>query len=399
MGTGRILMLDDKLIIKYLLKNDYLTYDPYDLWKTSIGFSVKKLFNCNRHAGFFPAAVLTIFDSFLNNHLRLFYEQQEYPVVRAFAALILLNLYHKNKEQRYLNFVKKHLQWLASNPSKGYNGFGWGLNFNHPVSCKVIYDRHTPFSTITPYVLEAFIQYENITGDKQFDVIIKNIYDFFDKDIKIMAESEDYLITSYGPMPDRIVINAVSYTMFSYCLLLPYVAIEQRDFLKTKIHKLYVYIIKNQKDDGSWLYSPQGNSFIDCFHSCIVLKNLIKANRIVELNACQEIVKKGYSYLRNNFLDERYWLFKRFSLQNKPSIVKFDLYDNAEALNLAWLVKDDQLVDKLSNSIRQYFCNGLNIYSQVDLFGIKRNKNMLRWAVMPYLYALSQMNIKKEKLK
>ncbi len=93
--------------------------------------------------------------------------------------------------------------------------------------------------------------------------------------------------------------------------------------------------------------------------------------------------------MKNNFFVEKVGLFKRFSKSNKPSIVKFDLYDNAEMLNLAILMGDGSMVGELRKAIEKNFCVGEDIYSQIDIMGKKRNKNMLRWAVMPYLYALS----------
>jgi hypothetical protein len=120
-----------------------------------------------------------------------------------------------------------------------------------------------------------------------------------------------------------------------------------------------------------------------------VLKNIVKADRLVELEGAKQLVDRGYKYLKANFADKQSGLFRRFSLQNKPSLVKFDLYDNAEMLNLGILMRDWGLVERLSRAIAQTFRRGMDVYSQVDIFGRRYNKNMLRWAVMPYLYALS----------
>jgi hypothetical protein len=78
-------------------------------------------------------------------------------------------------------------------------------------------------------------------------------------------------------------------------------------------------------------------------------------------------------------------------MKNKPSLVRFDLYDNAEMLNLAIMFSDYHLADQLANAIDRYFCNGHDVYSEIDFLGIRRNKNTLRWAVLPYVYALSQL--------
>ncbi|NVL90274.1 MAG: hypothetical protein HWN69_04655 [Desulfobacterales bacterium] len=380
-----------RIIEHFCARDDLSTYDPYDIWKTKPGLYVKDLFNHNRYIGLFPAAVLALFDTFLNNRFRLFYSRQEYPIVRAIAALSLLNLYCKSREQRHLDFAKKHLQWLADHSCNGYNGYCWGLGFDYPVTSKVRYDRNTPFSTVTPYALEAFVQYSQIMRDKEYNNVIKGIYNFLENDIQVMEQSDDHLALSYGPMRDRIAINAVSYAMYSYALLLPYIPLKEREHVTNKIRKLYTYIRKNQSSDGSWLYSPEGHSFTDCFHSCFVMKNLLKTNSLMQLNRCPKVIAKGYTYVKKRLLDERYWLFKRFSLSNKPGITKFDLYDNAEMLNLAILLKDTSLIGRLVDSIRRHFCDGLDVYSQIDALGFRRNKNTLRWAVMPYLYALSKL--------
>ena len=204
-----------------------------------------------------------------------------------------------------------------------------------------------------------------------------------------MSESPAELVTSYGPGRDRVVVNAVSYTMYAYSLLLAYLPETQQRVVRTKIGKQYAFIRRNQRKDGSWLYSPDGRSFIDCFHSCIVLKNLIKTNETVPLEGCEDLVRHGYGYLTRNFRDDRYGLFRRFTLSNKPSLVKFDLYDNAEVINVTKLMGDTALMSELVSATKQHFCNGTAIYSQIDLFGRRRNPDMLRWAIMPYVYALS----------
>lgn len=379
-----------KLLEHFCTRDDMSTYDPYDIWKTRLGFRIKNYYNCHRKSGLIAAAPLAVFDHFINNRARLFCQRQEYPVVRALAAQTLMNLYQRDPQSSYLKYINCHLRWLTENSCEGYSGSCWGLHFNYAVGCDLVYDVNTPFSTMTPYPLEAFIQYTDLTGDKQYVDTIESISRFFRFDIQTMEETDNGLATSYTPMRDRIVINAVSYTMYALCLLLPYIPVSERPEIEARIRKLYSYIRNQQRSDGSWLYSPDGKSFIDCFHTCIVIKNLVKANRIIGLDDSDSIVENGYQYLRKAFLDEKYWLFRRFSLSNKPSIIKFDLYDNAEALNLALLLGDGGLARRLTESVSRYFRKGNDIYSQLDILNVRKNRNMLRWAVMPYLYALSK---------
>lgn len=371
---------------------DLCTYDPYDIWQTRLGFQVKRLFNRNRYLGLPAAGVLTVFDKFINNEARCFYQPKEYAVVRALAALSLLNCYEMHPDEQCLSSARRHLDWLLDHSCQGYSGYCWGLGFRHTVSRLIEHDANTPYSTMTPYPLEGFVRYAALTRDTAYDSVISSIMHFFDLDISIMEETPEWMATSYGPCKDRMVVNASSYAMYAYALGLYHLRDKAPAHWRERILKMYNFVKNQQREDGSWLYSPEGKSFIDCFHSCIVLKNLIKTSRLQRLEGCVEIVDRGYEYLKNNFLDSRYHLYRRFSLSNKPSIVKFDLYDNAELLLVAALLGDHAEVHALSTSIGERFCQGDDIFSEIDLLGIRRNKNMLRWAVMPYLHAISSVH-------
>lgn len=378
------------LVRHFCFREDLSTDDPYDVWKTKLGFKVKNLFNCNRILGIGPAAILTVVDSYINNRTRFFYRQQEYPIVRAWAVQILLSAHQIDPKDVYLDYAVKHLNWLSKNSAPGYKGMGWGIGFELPISCDLVYAANTPFATITPYVLEAFVKFHQSTGRQDFNSHLRDIKTFFDEDIQILRQSENQLATSYGPQRDRIVINAVAYAMYAYSLLLKARIWDDHDRIREKILQLYQFIVANQNRDGSWFYSPDGKSFIDCFHSAIVIKNIVKTNQTLTLPGASEVVTRSYRYLKENLFDSQEFLFKRFAVKNKPSIVKFDLYDNAEALNLAILLNDNAFAKRLSSSIAKTFCRGKVVYSQIGLLGIKQNREMLRWAIMPYLFALTK---------
>jgi hypothetical protein len=374
------------------MDSSLLTYDPYDIWKTDIGVKVKKLYYTNKYVGLVPAGAITLYDLYINNSKRKGYYKQEYPITRAQAAIALLNLYEKEKNIEYMTYAKKHIDWLLQNVSKGYSGYCWGMNFDWVYTATETYDKNTPFSTHTPYPLEALVQYYNITKDETIINAIKSVFLFLEKDIKIMRESEKMLILSYGAEKDRIVTNANSYSMYMYALLLPFLP-EQKEYIENKIEKIYNFILSVQQDNGSWLYAPyDDDTFIDCFHSAIVVKNIIKTGKLTYLKDVNTITTRGYTYIIKSFMNEEYNLCKRFSVSNKISITKFDLYDNAEVLNLAIMQEDTKNIQKLSSAIQKYFINEHSeISSMIDLFGNKKNFNHLRWAVVPYLNTLSKM--------
>ncbi len=375
----------DEICLKPVLE----TYDPYDIWKTNLGLKVKNLFNSSKVIGGGPALAFTLFDLLLNNNFRIFYKKQEYPIVRALSCQILLNRYKQTENNSYLNVAKDHLKWLEKNSSKGYSGFCWGLGFKWPAQKNVVYDANTPHVTHTPYVLEAFHKLNLIQKSDWPQEIIKSSFQFFENDLQVMFEDDRMLAVSYGPFKDRVVTNAVSYAMFSYSIFYSYFP-EKELYIKNKIIKLFNFIKASQNSDGSWLYTPDDeHSFIDCFHSCFVVKNLIKTRKIIELDGVEKIINDGYGYICDHFIDKKKGLYKRFTKENKLSLTSFDLYDNAEVLNLAYMLGDKERKMQLEEAIKHHFIKGKSIYSIIDIIGKRRNKNMLRWAVMPYLYTQS----------
>jgi len=388
-------MKHTELIDHICLRDDLSTHDPYDVWKTVLGFKSKAFYNRHPLLALPVVGPITLFDLYLNNKPRLFYKKQEYPIVRALAALSLLNLYKSENDNRYLDVIQTHLQWLVEHSCQGYSGPCWGLSFTYAVGRDFSYGENTPLTTMTPYALEAFVGYQQASGDTRYSAVIEAIAAFFLDDIKIMLETGEELATSYAPFRDRIVTNAVSYTMYSYALLLQFVSKSNQAELLRRIGKMHTFIVSQQDSDGSWLYSPEGHSFIDCFHSCFIVKNMEKTRRILNLSGGENAIEHGYAFIKRTFLDSASGLYRRFSLQNKPSLIRFDLYDNAEMLNLSLLLDDPETAENLLPAIRRHFCKREDIYSQIVLPGIMANRNTLRWAIMPYIYALSH-HIQKE---
>lgn len=187
------------LIVHFCLRPDLSSYDPYDIWKTWLGVRVKDLYNRYPRVSLLLAAPLALADDLVNNESRLFYKRTEYPIVRAMAAMSLLNLYRETGVDRLLICAEQHLGWLSANSCRGHSGLCWGLGFHYPVSSSVTYTPNTPLSTMTPYALEAFSMHANLTGDAQSRTAIDSIMRFFDTDIQVMHEDADQLATSYGP--------------------------------------------------------------------------------------------------------------------------------------------------------------------------------------------------------
>lgn len=379
--------------IDYLLGDNLVTHDPYDLWKTKLGLQLKKIYYRNGKIAIPLVAPFYLLDSYFPKFIRIFIRPQEFPTVRAFAALSSLTLHEITGDNKYLRLAAASVEWLLDHQSEEFHGACWGLNM--PWMTKTgFFPATTPFITHTPYCVEALLKYSDITGNNHIRDVALSSLNFLDYDLKVLLENRDELALSYGTNPDRcIVINANAYAMMMYALLASRLS-TKRSILMEKARRIFNFVSSRQNGDGSWFYyngyGERGN-FIDCFHSCFVLKNLIKYAAIAEVDVT-EIVQKGLHYILENFMDRKYFLARRFSVSANPSFTKFDLYDQAELLNVLCLTRRFDLAQKLHDAIAEHFyIPGKRSFGfQIDIFGKLNKMKYLRWAIMPTLFALSQ---------
>src|SRR5690606_12877686 len=139
---------------------------------------------------------------------------------------------------------------------------------------------------------------------------------FLDK-LKVMHEDETTLALSYAPIVEpRMVVNANSYACFSYVLHANYAesAAEAQRAL-SRAEKLLNWVVKQQQQDGSWFYyaDAESGNFIDGFHSCFVIKNLLKAAQLTPQfsDKVKPAVEAGCAYLSRAFVDTKTGLLRR----------------------------------------------------------------------------------------
>ena len=378
--------------IAHLLGPELKTLDPYDLWRTGLGLRLKKIYYENGKAAVPIVGPFFVLDAVAPKLVRLFVQPREYPTVRSFAVLAALNCYEMTRDRKYLDLATLSSEWLIRHRSEGYHGACWGLNM--PWMTKTGYaPATTPFITHTPYAVEALLKFYDITGDAQARDVALSSMGFLEHDLKLLRDEPEQAAVSYGPEAgNRVVINANSYAMM-LCALLARRLPAQKDALMQKAARIFNFVKKCQQIDGSWYYydDDQKGNFIDCFHSCIVLKNLVKYGRLAGVDVAG-MVRNGLDYILETLIDEDRFLARRFAIPANPSLTKFDLYDQAELLNLLCLTHHPDLARKTHDAILAHFyipgkrCFG----SQIDIWGRLNRMKYLRWAVMPTVHAFSE---------
>jgi hypothetical protein len=124
--------------------------------------------------------------------------------------------------------------------------------------------------------------------------------------------------------------------------------------------------------------------FVDHFHTCFVLKALAKLERLLGREDVHHAIKAGVDYYVQNLFDEG-GLPKPFSKAPRLTMYRRELYDYAECINLALLLKgrfsvlEERLESTVSDLLRHWQKYDGSFRSRRLLLGWD-NVPMHRWA-------------------
>jgi hypothetical protein len=178
------------------------------------------------------------------------------------------------------------------------------------------------------------------------------------------------------------VVNANAYRAF---LLMS----ASEDFAEEKYRKVAErnlnFVVESQNEDGSWYYAKDGKrSFIDHFHTCFVLKALAKIEALTGHSGCSPAIDRGIAYYVKNLFDES-GSPKPFSCRPRLTVYRRELYDYAECINLAVLLRGrypelDQRLTSVVNEILTVWQRPDGSFRSRRLLVGWDNTPMHRWA-------------------
>jgi len=370
------------------------SFDPYDLWSTPIGVKVREQYYKGLLMGKIGAILLGVLDWLTPSIIRRFTRAnpRAYPIVIAHEVLRLHQLGQLNEELASSLFSQL-IESAAVSPNK--QDWSWGLGFSW-MSKNGLYPDTIPFVTHTPYAMEALLvlaTYPSI--NKMAMQTFRGTWGFLES-LKTMYQDDKQLALSYAPIDEpRIVINANSYAAYAYAMHAVHGEESNREYAIAKVKKLTQWIIAQQHNDGSWDYyadTDPGN-FIDCFHSCFVVKNLLKAQKLLpEISVLSnDAITQGWKYIQTQLYDSEKKMCRRFIVKQIKDPYVWDLYDQAEYLGL--LVEFDEIEQarRFEKNVTAHFSKKDDWYCKVDMFGRKWGKGFQRWGIAPFKLAQSQL--------
>ena len=141
--------------------------------------------------------------------------------------------------------------------------------------------------------------------------------------------------------------------------------------------------------------NPQ-DAFIDNFHTCFVLKNLFKTNLVFNDSRIIEAIRRGYTFYRDHLLNKD-GLPRAFAKIERFNMVKIELYDYAEGINLGVLLKDEidgafQIAHGMAEKvISDYQLEDGHFVTRVNMFRQKHTVPFMRWPQAQIFCALTTL--------
>jgi hypothetical protein len=313
------------------------SYDHQSFFASDLGRSAKALYYRQPLLGTLAVSPMIVCEAFVPSARRLFWKPQRFPIADAhygmgfaFLSQVLGMEHHYRRAIHFLDILKE-------TRCPEYKHYCWGYPFNWETRRGTI-KQGTPLITTVPYVYEAFREVYNIDQDHRWLEITRSIAEHALEDYHDFEISANASACSYTPKAEEAgtVINASAYRAF----LLTQAAIDFSDKRYGDVaERNLTFVLESQNEDGSWYYAPDGQrDFVDHFHTCFILKALAKIENLTGRGVCTKAIERGVHYYLANLFDDR-GLPKPFSRRPRMTVYRQELYDFAECINLAVLLK------------------------------------------------------------
>jgi len=331
------------------------SYDHQSFYASPAGQAAKRLYYRKPALGTAAVAPIIFCEAVLPSTRRFFWKRQRFPIADAhYASGFAFLAKHLDSDSHYRRAVH-FLDVLLDTRCAGFERHGWGYPFDWTTRSGIV-KAGTPLITSLPYVYEAFEQVYRLDHDSRWLDVMHSIAQHAVLDYPERPTSADASSCAYMPGTTDFcgtgVVNASAYRAF----LLIRAACDLGEPKYRSIGERNLnFVLQAQNRDGSWYYAMDGvRDFVDHFHTCFVLKALAKIERLTGWPRCTVAIERGIDYYVSHLFDER-GLPKPFSRAPRLTVYRRELYDCAECINLALLLKGrfPELDAILGNVVRE----------------------------------------------
>lgn len=375
-------------LLKYIEKEEYKGYDPYDTltswvpfgwlgkWGKPIGIQIQKRNPINIRSligikkDYNPKAIGLLLHSY-----SLMYQKEP-----------------KEETKTKIDFL---FNWLLENRTEGFKHHCWGYNFDWASSEKLL-KAFSPTIVVSVFIAKGMIAYYEALKDSKALEVLKSIGNFIQDDLDV-SEDESGICFSYSTIETDCCYNASMLGSELYAFL--YRETKEENYKDLAIRSTN-FVVDKQKEDGKWNYSIKLNSGkertqVD-FHQGYVVDSLANVMKYIPEVAEQYMpsLKKGLDYYQSN-----QFLSNGQSLYRVPSKWPVEIHNQAQGIITfaRWSHLDENYLD-LSKNVADYTIK--NMLSPKGYFYYKKypwvtiKTPFMRWSEAWMLLALTELDIK-----
>jgi len=312
--------------------------DPYDFWNTSVGGRAKALYHRGGAVGKIAAAPFVALDTLVPRSRALVRRRGRSAIGDAHFAMGFFALAEAEpaEEARHVARGLAFLEALDRQRSPGYEDPAWGYTFDWTTRYDV-WPAGLPMITTIPYAYEAFEAGYEAVAEPAYVETMEGIARFAAEQIPVTPTGPGAEAGGYTPIDRRQVVNANAYR--SFLLVTAGLRFGREDWEEAGRRNL-AYVVNSQRPNGSWPYSTDGTDvFVDNFHTCFVLKSLLKVWALTRDAQVRAAILRGYGFYLAHLIDEQ-GLPVPFAERPRLTLHRRDLYDYAEGINLAHLARE-----------------------------------------------------------
>ena len=191
---------------------------------------------------------------------------------------------------------------ISGRTAKGEPTKAFGYNFDW--QSRAFYaPKGTPTIVPTAFAARAFIESYQLFGDEADLEFVLDVCRFIINDLKRPHEDADTVCFSYTPRDWSLIFNASLLAGETLASASAFVDDRELSELAAKSAR---YVVKNQKEDGSWAYGPKlRHRWVDNFHTAFILLSLKRIGEAVPEADTAKAVRRGFDYwVENLFLSD-----------------------------------------------------------------------------------------------
>lgn len=367
---------------RYCEKEEFKGWDPYDGLTSKVFQSLPGI----KKVRLFRLIWIQAFKRNPLNLRRLFLIKKDYnPKGVGLFLNGYCNLYKLDPREEYLDQIRFLSNKVIELISDGYSGACWGYNFDWE-SKAFFQPKFTPTIVASVFLGYALLDAYEILEDEKILNTALSISDFILKDLNRTYDEQDDYSFSYSPLDHSQVYNA---TLLGSRLLARIYGITKDESLLKEAKHSVDFVVKHQREDGSWTYSPLPfHQWIDNFHTGYNLECLVEYQKYSGDFSYQSNIKKGFDYYINTFFEEdgrcRYY---------NNSLYPIDIHAPSQLLitlsRLGLFQEHRALADRTLNWVLDHMQDRKGFFYFQLKRGVKSKIPYMRWAQGWMFFAMS----------